>query len=396
MLTDEQEAAVGAESEEGARAMESAMIAAVALAVLASEGGPSAASGLPTLNRALSAAAARSLPALRAAVERDLAGAFALDAATETVHAAGAAALDQSVVDAAVARALAAADEVYPEAVEMARGMQQSAREAYLRACMEARRAVAGYAGGPAVNYRDAAARAVASLARQGLAAYTYQRKDGRTVRVPVDVGVRRAMESAAAERRTAQALEVARAAGLDLVEVSTTAGARPSHRAWQGRVYSVSGETPGYRKFEDACRVGDKVDGIGGYNCRHRVSVYVPGTRRRYPTDPLAGTGLTQEEAYRLRARQARLESDLRALKRERDALRAAGLPSRDVEARLAAKDAELSRHVKAHPALLRRRDWRESAYTRAREAVGALGTVQLDARTLARVRAKAPERAS
>lgn len=106
-------------------------------------------------------------------------------------------------------------------------------------------------------------------------------RRDGTVVNVPVDVGLRRALHAAGRQRRMGYALEVAGETS-GLVEVSWTRNARKSHADWQGGVYRVRKAREGedidrYPDFRKACRVGDPVDGIGGYNCGHKVTAYRP-----------------------------------------------------------------------------------------------------------------------
>jgi proteasome lid subunit RPN8/RPN11 len=93
-----------------------------------------------------------------------------------------------------------------------------------------------------------------------------------------------------------------------------------------------------------------------------------------------LEGTEYTPEEARRAVSKQRRLESGIRADKREKEALEALGLDSSDASRRLRAKQKQLRGHIKEHPGILRRERHRESIYAKARAKVDALGTVHLD----------------
>lgn len=69
---------------------------------------------------------------------------------------------------------------------------------------------------------------------------------------------------------------------GMDLVEVTAHAGARPSHAEWQGQVYSLTGNTRGYAKLSDATGYGTG-EGLGGWNCRHSFFPWSPEMGHTY-----------------------------------------------------------------------------------------------------------------
>ena len=75
-------------------------------------------------------------------------------------------------------------------------------------------------------------------------------------------------------------------ALGCDLVETSAHIGARPSHEAWQGKVFSLSGSSNKYPPFS-VCGLGT-IDGICGINCRHSYYPYFEGMEKHYTTDDL------------------------------------------------------------------------------------------------------------
>lgn len=153
------------------------------------------------------------------------------------------------------------------------------------------------------------------------------------------------------------------------------------------------------YPDFHRSCKVGDPVDGIGGYNCGHEVAPYREGMPSAFE-GKLEGTGYTTAQVRELKARQRGLENSIRKDKREIEALKAAGLD--DTEAakrarkRLRAHQARLREHVAAHPKALRRENHRESIYETARKKAGAYGNVHLSAGQRKRVeRAKTGEAA-
>ena len=72
-----------------------------------------------------------------------------------------------------------------------------------------------------------------------------------------------------------------------DLVEVSAHSGARPEHAEWQGKVYSLRGETKGYKTLEEGCDYG-RVTGLCGANCRHTFFPYYKGSTKTYTNKEL------------------------------------------------------------------------------------------------------------
>lgn len=263
-----------------------------------------------------------------------------------------------------------------PRVAEIERAIRSDANSIYAkhaaRAAQDAR----------VMGYERALRKAVVGMAEEGVAAYSYKRKDGTVVRVPVDVGVRRMMHTEATQRLIAQELDIAQRNGRNLVKVNTTANARPSHAAWQGRVYQIKGSGE-YPNFYDCCHPGDMQNGIGGYNCGHRVEIYYPGTASARP-DPLEGTGYTTEEARDLTSRQRRYENDIRKRKRVIEVLEDAGYDAADERRRLRIAEGKLRELVEEHSAVLRRqKPYREGTYRKARAKAGADGVVHVDARS-------------
>ena len=72
-----------------------------------------------------------------------------------------------------------------------------------------------------------------------------------------------------------------------DLVEVTAHLGARPSHEAWQGKIYKLHGSTDKYPNFYEVCKYGE-ADGICGVNCRHSFYPYFEGQEKHYTQDDL------------------------------------------------------------------------------------------------------------
>lgn len=165
---------------------------------------------------------------------------------------------------------------------------------------------------------------AVRKLEGEGISLISYRNtKTGRqTVQNKVDVAIRRHIRTQILQdsmRRTEQILDDA---GVELVEVSSHGGARPSHAEWEGRVYSRNGDKVidgiKYKDFKTACKWGDVADGIGGANCRHSYSAYFPGMKRMYKPDPKHPSGKSNAEVYDLTQKQRAYERDIRDAKRE------------------------------------------------------------------------------
>lgn len=164
---------------------------------------------------------------------------------------------------------------------------------------------------------------AVRRMMREGISTVTYRNAEtGRqTVTNRIDVAVRRHVRTQLSQDGMRRTLDVCRAAGARLVEVSSHSGARPSHAKWQGRVYSLDGDVTvdgkRYRDFYRETGYG-RVDGLGGANCRHSFGPWLPGTPRMYSQNPDHPSGLPSDEVYRLVQGQRRRERGIRQTKRE------------------------------------------------------------------------------
>lgn len=117
--------------------------------------------------------------------------------------------------------------------------------------------------------------------------------KQGAYIEYPS--GQHRSMESAVrtniitSVNQTSGKLQELRAEEMDwdLVEVSAHGGARPEHAEWQGKVYSLRGETKGYKTLEEGCEYGS-VTGLCGVNCRHTFFPYYKGSAKTYTNKEL------------------------------------------------------------------------------------------------------------
>lgn len=152
---------------------------------------------------------------------------------------------------------------------------------------------------------------------------------------------------------------------GENLVYVDWHEGARnkgegvENHEAWQGKVYYIK---PGKDYSEEAARVGQQeiadlwektgysVDGahendprgLYGYNCRHLLSLWFEGVSQPLPEPPkfkpVEFEGKTYDQ-YTITQKMRAMEREIRALKRERDALFSLGMDGTEIQTKIKAK---------------------------------------------------------
>ncbi len=189
-----------------------------------------------------------------------------------------------------------------------------------------------------AINYNQAIKTAVKQLADSGLRVVDYE--SGH--RDQIDVAARRAVMTGVSQICAKYTEQSAEYLGTPYFEVSAHSGARDkpgpspwsSHKEWQGKVYSTrSGDI--YPNIYEVCGLG-AVDGLEGANCRHRRFPWVEGASERTYTDEQLehiddGMGCTYDgkayTAYEATQMQRRVEREIRKLKREKAAYKAAGL---------------------------------------------------------------------
>lgn len=131
-----------------------------------------------------------------------------------------------------------------------------------------------------AYSYDEAVKDAVDYLADRGVTSVFYT-GSGRVREYSIESAVRMNVITGINQTASLQTLNNCEELGTDLVEVSAHIGARPEHEAWQGKIYSLSGNSSKYPAFS-ICRLGE-ADGICGINCRHSYYPYFEGTDPRY-----------------------------------------------------------------------------------------------------------------
>jgi|GEM_PF-6782550 len=238
--------------------------------------------------------------------------------------------------------------------------MADGARTAFLGASTKAiTRVNAGV-----VTADKAMREAVADLWQSGVKVVDYE----SGVHNQVDVAVRRHIITQLHQTGGALTKQRMEDNGCNLVEVSSHLGARPSHRDWQGRIYSLGAAVQGYRTIADACGYG-RVDGLMGANCRHSYSPWKEGWERRYSPTPDEDAGYDPDEIYALRQKQRGIERQIRDTKRKRDGLDAAGLDSTAERVRLRTQQAKMREFLASNEGKHLQRDpKRESVQTTAK----------------------------
>lgn len=161
---------------------------------------------------------------------------------------------------------------------------------------------------------------------------------------------------------------------GENLIYVSKHWGARntgtghANHEKWQGQVYYIKS---GKDYTEEAQRIGQEyimdlwyatgysVDGIhkndplglDGYNCRHKRYPWFEGISNLPPEDeqpkPVTINGKTYDY-YAISQKMRAKERAIRALKREKEALKALGMDIKEMQAKISRKTAEYKEFCK------------------------------------------------
>ncbi len=123
-------------------------------------------------------------------------------------------------------------------------------------------------------SYDKALSRVINMMTNSGMRWIDYE----SGVHSRVNVAARRAVMTGFRQIQGKINEQVARELETDSFEVTYHIGARPSHQAWQGRVYS-------YDELKSVCGLGT-VTGLNGANCYHDYNAFIPGISVRTYTD--------------------------------------------------------------------------------------------------------------
>jgi hypothetical protein len=182
-----------------------------------------------------------------------------------------------------------------------------------------------------AMSYDQAIKAAVKGAAGDGL---FVQYPTGHRDRL--DVAIRRAVLTGVSQTVARMQDERAAELGSDLVQMSAHIGARPSHQAWQGRIFSLSGTSNKYPPFVQSTGYGTG-DGFAGWNCRHSRFPYFEGLSEavykkaeldRYAAKEV-NTPKGKKPVYEATQIQRAIERKIRYWKREAMALEEVGIPN-------------------------------------------------------------------
>lgn len=180
---------------------------------------------------------------------------------------------------------------------------------------------------------------AIKNLAGNGIASISYPNGHFSYIESAVRRAVITGVNQTALKMQEARAQEV----GSDLVETTAHAGARPSHAAWQGKVFSLSGTHPKYSHFATETGYGTG-PGLGGWNCRHSFYPFFEGlSEPAYSKRELHKMTAKDYEyngekmaEYEATQKQRAIERKIRRWKREYKGMEAAGFPTEEAASKI------------------------------------------------------------
>ena len=193
-----------------------------------------------------------------------------------------------------------------------------AAQKLFIEECSNAYLYIASGAEGYGSAVVNAIEKAVANVSSKGVVV-EYPSGHVDTVETATLRAVRTGIVQTTAEITSARMDEY----GYDLVRVSAHHGARPEHAEWQGGLYSLRGNTPGYRLLADATGYGT-VTGLCGANCRHS---YGPGLPDHNPYEkiPLKENNNIYEKVQQQREIERRIRRSKGKLLEDRAAIESA-----------------------------------------------------------------------
>lgn len=180
-------------------------------------------------------------------------------------------------------------------------------------------------------DYNTVIRRVVTQMTNSGLRTVDYA--SGHVNRTPV--AVRRAVLTGLAQVTGKISERNAALLGTDHYEVDWHAGARPEHRAWQGKVYT-------YKQLQTVCGLGT-VTGLHGANCYHDYYPFFPGiSERNWPDEWLEEQNQKEAEtkewngkeydAYGRTQKQRQMETAMRAQREKVSLLKESGADKDEV----------------------------------------------------------------
>lgn len=182
-----------------------------------------------------------------------------------------------------------------------------------------------------AFDYNTVIRRVVGQMTNSGLRTVDYA--SGHTSRC--DVAARRSIMTGLSQLTGHISQANAQKLHTEYFEVDWHAGARPSHRTWQGKVWS-------YRELVTVCGLGT-VTGLQGANCYHEYYPFIPGISERQFSDGWLAEQNRKEDRqkvfkgkeytlYEATQRQRYLETNMRAQRQKVKLLQQAGASQDDI----------------------------------------------------------------
>ena len=193
-----------------------------------------------------------------------------------------------------------------------------------------------------AFDYNTVIRRVVTQMTNSGLRTVDYA--TGHTNRVPV--AVRRSILTGVSQITGHLNLYNAKKLGTNHFEVDWHAGARPTHRVWQGRVYS-------YEELVSVCGLGT-VTGLQGANCYHDFYPFVVGASERQWSDEWLDEQNELEsrtrywkgkelDTYGITQKQRQMETAMRAQRSKIAGLKSGGVDTDEITIEKARYQAQL-----------------------------------------------------
>lgn len=199
----------------------------------------------------------------------------------------------------------------------------QSALSAFTRATDKAYLSIVS--GGR--TFDGAYRQAIDELAANGITVVEYTR-DGKVLNFSVEGATRRNLITSVSQTVGKIQEQNLQRLGCNLVEVTSHAGARPSHARWQGGRYWLGAPVRGYGSLVDICGYG-QADGLCGINCYHGFGPFFEGySQAAYERDPAKRQlGIDNDKLYELNQKQRYFERAIKDAKKRLAVYEAAGM---------------------------------------------------------------------
>ena len=198
-----------------------------------------------------------------------------------------------------------------------------------------------------AFSFDQAVKDCVHRLAQSGLRSIDYE--SGRSYQL--DVAARMAVRTGMSQLSGKITEENLKNSNHDLVITTQHMGSRPDHAVWQNKVFSYSGKSKKYPDFVKETGYGT-VTGLKGANCTHDFYPYWEGAsiipEDIKEPDPRIIGGKTYTY-YESTQKQRQMERQIRATKREIEAIKSIGGDAQDLQNKLRGQMADYKSFSKA-----------------------------------------------